>query len=119
MKFLTLSILFSAFSFLFFGWACLFTAQMKSEFSRYGLASFRRIVGVLQLLGGLGLLIGNLNLPLLQLIAATGLCVLMFLGFLIRVKIKDSFLQAVPSLSYALLNAYIFYCLLQLYMEHS
>lgn len=82
------------------------------EFERYGLASYRKIVGAFQLLGGMGLLIGMMYSPSLQLWAAAGLSVLMLLGFMVRLKIKDAFLLATPSLSYALLNAYICYELL-------
>ncbi|WP_281540249.1 DoxX family protein [Maribacter aestuarii] len=104
--------LFSGFSFLFFGLACFLTKNMKLEFERYGLASYRKTVGALQLIGGLGLLIGMYYSPFLQIFAAAGLSILMLLGFLVRLKIKDTFLQAAPSLFYALLNAYIFYHLL-------
>lgn len=107
--------LFSAFSFLFFGWACFFTPQMKSEFKRYGLVPFRRIVAGLQVIGGGGLLVGICYLPLIQLIAAGGLSLLMLLGLLVRLRIKDSLLQAAPSIFYALLNTYIFSTLLDLF----
>jgi len=85
---------------------------MKSEYTRYGFPSLRKIVGGLQLMGGAGLLLGTLNMPLLQAIAAGGLSTLMISGFLVRLKIRDSFLQTAPSLFYALLNAYILYKLL-------
>lgn len=85
---------------------------MKLEFKRYGLASYRKTVGALQLTGGIGLLAGMYHSPLLQILAAAGLSILMLLGFLVRLKIKDTFLLAAPSLFYALLNAYIFYQLL-------
>lgn len=78
---------------------------MKTEFERYGLAAFRRIVGVLQLAGALGLIFGYLYAPTLQLAAAVGLTVLMACGFVVRLKIKDTVLQAAPSLFYAVLNA--------------
>ncbi|MGB3152746.1 MAG: DoxX family protein, partial [Maribacter sp.] len=90
------------------------TVEMKREFKRYGLASYRKIVGLLQILGGSGLLIGLFYLPILQLLASAGLSVLMILGFLVRLKIKDSVVQALPSLSYAILNVYLFYKLLPL-----
>jgi len=88
---------------------------MKLEFERYGLPSYRKIIGTLQLLGGLGLILGMFYSSTLQLYAAFGLSILMFLGFLVRLKIKDIFLLAAPSLFYALLNAYICYELLYSY----
>lgn len=103
---------FSALSFLFFGIASFTTAQMKAEFKRYGLAKFRRIVGGLQFVGALGLMLGYFYSPKLQGAAALGLFILMTLGFIVRLKIKDSFFQAVPSFMYAVLNAVIFLMLL-------
>ncbi|MGB5436881.1 MAG: DoxX family protein [Maribacter sp.] len=103
---------FSGFSFLFFGAASLFTSQMKSEFKRYGLESSRTLVGGIQLLGALGLLLGYLYSPLLQIVAASGLSILMVLGFLVRLRIRDSFIQSAPSLIYAVLNAILFIMLL-------
>lgn len=85
---------------------------MKSEFKRYGLRGYRKLIGGLQVLGGLGLLLGILYEPILQLVAAGGLAALMLLGFLVRLKIRDSFVKSFPSFFYALLNAYIFYELL-------
>lgn len=101
--------LFSAFSFLFFGIACFINPQMKTEFRRYGLGTFRNLVGVLQLLGATGLVVGVFYLPLLLKIAAAGLCILMVMGFIVRLKIRDSVIQSAPSLLYAVLNGYILY----------
>ncbi|WP_273566863.1 DoxX family protein [Maribacter halichondriae] len=104
-----LSHFFSALSFFFFGGACFVTKEMKSEFKRYGLSSFRKIVGLLQLLGAIGLVLGYIYQPYLQAFAAAGLSFLMVLGFLVRIKIKDTFFQSAPSLFYAILNAFLFY----------
>ncbi len=108
----TLLTFFSGFSFLFFGAASLFTSQMKSEFIRYGLENSRRLVGGIQLLGALGLLLGYFYSPLLQTLAALGLSILMLFGFLVRLRIRDSFIQSAPSLIYAVLNAILFIMLL-------
>lgn len=109
MKIVTYLSFFSAFSFLFFGIACFINPQMKTEFQRYGLDAFRNTVGGLQILGALGLLTGIISYPPLLPLAALGLCILMVLGFVVRLKIKDSVLQSAPSLLYAMLNAYILY----------
>ena len=108
----TLLTFFSGFSFLFFGVASLFTSQMKSEFKRYGLENSRIVVGALQLLGAFGLLLGYFYSPLLQTLAASGLSFLMLLGFLVRLRLKDSFIQSAPSLIYTVLNAILFIMLL-------
>ena len=97
----------SGISFLFFGVASFTSSQMKFEFRRYGLKNSRKLVGVLQLLGALGLLFGSLYSPLLQAISALGLSILMILGFLVRIRIRDSLIKSAPSLSYALLNVII------------
>ena len=114
MSLITFLTFFSGFSFLFFGTASLFTSQMKSEFMRYGLENFRALIGVLQLLGALGLLLGYFYSPLLQTLAASGLSILMILGFFVRMRIRDSFIKSAPSLIYAVLNATLFIMLLDI-----
>ncbi|MDG1378865.1 MAG: DoxX family protein [Flavobacteriaceae bacterium] len=99
--------LFSAFSFIFFGISCLFSTYMKSEFKRYGLKHYQKLVGTLQILGALGLFLGQWLSLSVQGLAALGLSILMFLGFLTRLKIRDSLLQSSSSLFYAVLNAII------------
>jgi len=107
MSLLTLLTLFSGISFLFFGITSCTRLEMKTEFKRYGLDNYRVLVGTLQIVGALGLLFGHLLSPMLQAISATGLSVLMILGFLVRLRIRDSLIQSLPSISYAILNALI------------
>ncbi|MFT7071199.1 DoxX family protein [Patiriisocius sp. Uisw_017] len=109
MSFLTFLIFFSTLSFIFFGIGCFVTPKMKLEFKRYGLENYRTTVGGLQLLGSLALLCGYFYAPFLQVIGAGGLSVLMVLGFLVRLKIKDSFLLSAPSLLYSIINGFIFF----------
>ena len=106
-------LIFSAFSFLFFGIGCLRTPYLRTEFERYGLAQFRVLTGYLQLLGAAGILIGFYFISL-QLVSCAGLSVLMFLGLGVRIKIKDNFWQSLPALMYCTLNAYLFWALLKL-----
>lgn len=80
---------------------------MRKEFERYGLGKWRPVVGILQLMGAAGLLLGYFYVPVLGSIAAAGLSLLMMLGFTVRLKIKDSIVQSAPSFIYALINAYI------------
>ena len=80
---------------------------MVDEFQRFGLSQQQRIItGFAQLAGSIGLLIG-LREPLFGLIAAVGLTFLMLLGFLTRLKIRDSVAQSLPSFIFMLLNAYL------------
>lgn len=81
---------------------------MKSEFKRFGLEKAGSLTAVLELLGGVGLLVG-LKFHLFLLISAGGLALLMFLGVIIRIKVKDSLSITLPALFFMILNCYIFY----------
>lgn len=95
-------------SFSFFGASCFLLPRMKSEFDRYGVPTKRRLVGGLQIFGSLALLIGLLFTPILILIASAGLCILMLLGVVIRLKIKDPWFAILPAFAYAFLTGYLF-----------
>lgn len=79
---------------------------MRTEFDRYGLARFRSLTGVLEILGAVGVLIG-LTVPTIGFLAAAGLSLLMLGGFAVRLRIKDSFLQTLPSFLYLILTLYL------------
>ncbi|MFM8872604.1 MAG: DoxX family protein [Phycisphaerales bacterium] len=96
----------SAAAFLGYGIACLLSERMDVEFRRYGLARFRRLVGTLECLGALGLLAGHFSRPVLVL-AAAGLTLLMLLAVVTRIRIGDSFAQALPAIVLLLLNAFV------------
>lgn len=99
---------FSALSFLFYGCSYYLSSHMKDEFKRYGLEKFALMVSTLQILGGLGLIVGLQFYPAL-IISSGGLALLMLLGFMVRLKIKDGFWRSLPAFAYFLLNAYLFY----------
>lgn len=105
-------ILFSAISFLFFGYSCLTSLFMRQEFERYGLNQYRRLIGALQIIGALSLLGGLFYLPL-AVTGATGLMILMFMGLAVRIRLRDSFIQSTPAFFYALLNLVIVLMLLK------
>lgn len=107
MTFLTYLVIFSTISFLFFGVSCFFTEHMRNEFIRYGLSKQLYLVGSLQIAGALGLGFGYKFFPLIAIFSAIGLSVLMLLGFGVRLKIRDSFIQSSPSIIYAVINTYI------------
>ena len=86
---------------------------MSREFQRYGLGKWRPVIGILQLMGAAGLILGYFYIPVLSIIAAAGLSLLMILGFIVRLKIKDNVVQSAPSIFYAVINAYIAIMLLQ------
>jgi hypothetical protein len=65
------------------------------------------LVGILELLGGVGCIIGVFNNKIL-LIASFGLSILMIMGVVVRIKINDTFYQTVPAIFFFLLNGFIF-----------
>lgn len=108
MTFLNLLIVVSSVSFIFYGISYFATKSMKIEFKRFGLEKFGALVAMLEILGAIGLLLGISFNPLL-LISSGGLTILMFLGVLVRIKMKDSLLISTPATIYMLLNACIFF----------
>jgi uncharacterized membrane protein YphA (DoxX/SURF4 family) len=101
-------IVISSVSFMIYGIAYFTTPQMKTEFKRFGLKKVGALTAILELLGAVGLLVGLKFLPIL-LISSGGLALLMFLGVIVRIKVKDNLLVTLPALFYMLLNAYIFF----------
>jgi hypothetical protein len=57
------SILVSSTLFLFYGVACLSFQGMKRDFERFGLSRFRVLTGTLEVLGALGLVLGQFWTP--------------------------------------------------------
>ncbi len=116
---LQILILFISISFFFYGLGCFYSPKMFEEFKRFGLSSQQRqLTGFFQVLGAVGLALGFYFIPLLGFIAALGLSVLMSLGFGVRLKIKDTFIQSFPSFFFAALNLYVafsFYDLFDLF----
>jgi len=102
-----LLVLFSGVSFIIYGFLLFVSPQMRNEFKRFELEKFTTLTGVLELLGGIGLLVG-LKFGFILLISSGGLALLMLLGFGVRIKAKDSFWLSFPSLFFMLLNLYVF-----------
>jgi hypothetical protein len=94
----------SGLSFLYYGVEIVSKPRLAEEFSRYGLADFRGAVGVLELLGGAGVIIGLMFAPIGAL-AALGLTVLMLLGLVVRLRLRDTRRLMAPAASLCLLNA--------------
>jgi uncharacterized membrane protein YphA (DoxX/SURF4 family) len=114
MDLLTVLILVSSLAFIGYGITYFTAPTMKNEFKRFGLEKAGALTAVLELLGGVGLLVG-LRYPIIILIAAAGLATLMFFGVLFRIKAKDSFWVAIPALFFMVLNGYIFFVSLNNY----
>ncbi len=104
MDLLTALTWFSSLSFMYFGMGCFYSKFIISEFKRYALTKFRKFTGFLQVLGALGLVYGLYFVPIVLVIAATGLSLLMLAGFTVRIKIKDNFIKSSPAFAYAVIN---------------
>ncbi|MGK0413904.1 MAG: hypothetical protein ACJA1B_002121 [Polaribacter sp.] len=98
---------FSSLAFIIFGINCFYSKFIILEFERYGLPTFRKLTGLLQILGALGSLIGLYYIPIILLLASIGLAILMIAGFIVRIKIKDDFLKSSPSFTFAAINLFI------------
>ena len=106
---LNLSILlFSAISFIFYGITSFFSKRMLSEYARWGYKNQRILLGCLQLLGGVGLLVGIINSTLL-IIASFLLTFMMITAVFVRIKIRDNIIQMSPAILYTVLNFIILY----------
>lgn len=113
MNLLTILIFISSLSFMGYGITFFTSSKMKSEFKRFGLEKAGTPTAVLELLGALGLLIG-LKFNIILLISSGGLAMLMLLGIVVRMSVKDNHLVSLPALVFMLLNAYIFFMSIQL-----
>ena len=100
------SVVVSSTLFLFYGIACLFFEGMRRDFERFGLSRLRTLVGTLEVLGALGLIVGQLWPPLVPL-SAGGLALMMFVGVVTRIRVLDSLAQALPALVLMCVNLFI------------
>ncbi|EAS19710.1 DoxX family protein [Nonlabens mediterrranea] len=105
----TVIAIFSGACFLFYGVSCLLSQRMVLEFERFGIPQYRKLTGILQILGGVSIIVGLYVLPIIGFVGSLGLSLLMFLGFGVRLKIKDSFALSAPALLFGLLNAFLAY----------
>jgi hypothetical protein len=106
---LNLSILlFSAISFVFYGITSFFSKRMLSEYARWGYKDYRILLGCLQILGGIGLVVGIVNSVLLS-VASFLLTFMMITAVFVRIKIKDNIIQMSPAIFYTVLNFIILY----------
>ena len=103
-----LLVVFSALSFIFYGINSFFTKRMVSEYARWGYSDQRILLGCIQLLGGIGLLIGIANSVLLS-VTSFLLTFMMITAIFVRIKIKDSLINMFPAIFYSLINFIILY----------
>lgn len=90
---------------------------MVREFNRYGLPDSQRILtGTLQILGSAGLLTGFI-FPVIGALASAGLSFMMLVAFIVRIKIRDGFIQSAPSLIFMILNAWLSFTFIRFFAE--
>lgn len=116
MRLLDVLILISSLSFLLYGINWFRSPHMKSEFKRFGLEKFGLVTAVLEISGALGLIAG-LYFNSILLVSSGGLALLMFLGFLTRLRVKDSFWVSLPALFYLVLNSFIFFESMKIFLD--
>jgi hypothetical protein len=109
MTFFSFCVFLSSVSFLVYGILYFTGTHMKAEFKRFQLEKLGLLVVVLEILGAVGLLVGFWLYQPLLLLASGGLAVLMLLGVIIRLRLKDGLWVSLPALFFMILNALIFY----------
>lgn len=87
----------------------MFNPRMRLEFTRYGLNTLQRLLtGLLQVIGAIGLIYGILHTKV-GIAAAAGLCLLMFFGLIVRIRIKDGIYKSSPALVFMVISGIICY----------
>lgn len=93
-------------AFAWYGASLLWTQAMVADFGRYGLSQYRVLVGVLQLAGSAGLLLGFWVRPLLPL-ASGGLALMMLAAIGYRIQLRDPLLAMLPAIAFLGLNLFL------------
>ena len=106
MEFANAIIAFTGISFLVYGFNSLFSKRMINEFDRWGFSQYRKIISVLQILGGIGLILG-LKFNIILIASSLGLSIMMFFAIIVRIKIKDNISEILPALAYLILGIII------------
>ncbi|MDZ7718916.1 MAG: DoxX family protein [Balneolaceae bacterium] len=100
-------VILNALFFLFYGFQSLNSQVMIDEFKRFGMTDkMRQLTGILQISGSAGLFAGFM-FSYAGFLAAAGFTIMMIVAFIIRIKIKDSFIQSLPSLFFMLVNTWL------------
>ena len=94
----------------FFGYAVSYfiSPHMKIEFKRFGLGKIGLLTIILEFIGAVGLIVG-LKFNLLLVVSSFGLALLMLVGLIVRIRLKDTIWVSLPALLFMGLNTYIFW----------
>lgn len=106
-------IVFTALSFVIYGFNSFISKRMIDEYKRWGFDKNRKLIGFFQFLGGIGLFIG-LKYNLILIISSLSLLTMMVFAVFVRIKIKDNISEALPAFTYILLNGIILYYSLEI-----
>lgn len=99
---------FTGISFIVYGINSFISKRMIREFKRWGLADKRKIIGVCQCIGGLGLLVG-FEYDATIIISSLFIIIMMLVAILVRIQIRDNISDILPAIAYMLLCAIILY----------
>jgi len=102
MVLVTLAIV-SGVAFVHYGVEILRAPRLVAEFDRYGLPEARTLVGVLEILGGVGVMLGLAFAPL-GVFAAAGLALLMAIGLAVRIRVGDGLALMAPAATLLVIN---------------
>ena len=89
-----------------YGIACFWLESLQGEFERYRVPYLRKIVGSLEIAGGLGLFAGYFSAPL-RILTAWCLALLMVGAIFTRYKIRDKLIHWIPAIVLLLMNVAI------------
>ena len=99
-------IVFTALSFVAYGINSFISKRMFSEFKRWGLEKRRKQIGGIQLICGLGILIG-LKYNSILIPSSILLIIMMLVAVYVRIKIKDNISDILPAIAYLVLGIII------------
>ena len=104
----TACILISSLSFFGYAVSYFISPHMKIEFKRFGLGKIGLLTIILEFIGAVGLIVGLKFNPLLV-VSSFGLALLMLVGLIVRIRLKDTVWVSLPALLFMGLNTYIFW----------
>lgn len=96
----------SGLAFVAYGTLCLTSSAMQAEFVRFGLERFRVATGLVEVMAGVGLLVG-LKWPLALSVSSGGIALLMLSIVVMRVAVHDRPIDIFPALALLGVNGYI------------
>ncbi|MEO7966608.1 MAG: DoxX family protein [Gemmatimonadaceae bacterium] len=101
-----IAVVLSSISFILYGASLFGSRAMVAEFERYHLAPYRALIGALEMAAGAGLLAGLRFRPLL-LLSAAGLSGMMLGAIVVRLRVRDPLVSAIPAVFLLCLNLFI------------